>query len=55
MKLLLMIAFWGLLGWFLYQLWGWKPVVIEILFILFINLVTWDAQMKKLKDDKGKE
>ena len=52
MKAILMISFWGFLGWFLYQVWGWKPVALEILFILFVNLLTWDAQIKRYKNNK---
>ncbi len=52
MKLILLIIFWGLLGWLFNHLWGYIAVIIEILFILFVNIVIWDDEMKKLKEKK---
>lgn len=51
MKLILMIIFWVMVGYALGHFFGFWGVFGEILFIVFINLVTWDSQMKKVKEE----
>ncbi len=50
MKLILMIMFWGMLGYILshfFGFWGWFGVVF---FLVFYNLATYDKQVEKLKE-----
>lgn len=49
MKSILFILLWGMIGFALWHFFGFWGVFAEILFLVFVNLVTFDSQMKKLK------
>lgn len=49
MKFILQVAFWGIIIWFANSFFGLKGILGVSAFILFINIVTWDEQIKKTK------
>jgi NADH:ubiquinone oxidoreductase subunit 5 (subunit L)/multisubunit Na+/H+ antiporter MnhA subunit len=50
MKLILMLIFWTMVGIVLYNFVGFWGVFAELMFIVLINLLTWDDQMRKFKE-----
>lgn len=50
MKLILIFVFWGMVGYALYHFFGFWGVFFEIMFIVFMNLITWEAQIKHYKE-----
>jgi hypothetical protein len=53
MKEILKLIFWALLAYLLLNFFGYIAVAILILFVLFVNIVTWDSQMETYKKKHG--
>lgn len=47
-----MLGFWTIIGYFSWEKWGINGILGVVAFLLFINLVTWDNQIKKLREKK---
>jgi hypothetical protein len=46
-KFIFQIGFWGIMMWFFNKWFGTDGILCILAFILFINIITWERQLKK--------
>ena len=46
LKNIIKLAFWGIIGYLIYQAWGLNGVLILVAFLLFLNIITFEEQIK---------